>query len=439
MRNRDAYRPRCRRIILSVPAAPARSAFLLSHLTTLAGTVAVQAGTQLLVFASGVIAVRYLPIEQYAYYTLANAALGMAAALSDSGMTAAITGQCGKVWQQPDRLGAVLSTGLALRRNVSLLCLALLAPILLWLAQRQGSSVSQAFLLCVSVAPVFLLTTSSAILEIPLRLHQRLRQLQVMQLAAAVTRLACIALMSVVYPVAWLAVLSSFPAFWLFNRRLRERSSALAHLDASRDDEARKRITAQVFRTLPGAIYFVFAGQLTVLLISLFGTTEGVAQVGALGRIATIVSFLILVFNMIATPRYARIPETETRKLLRVYLLMMGGLAAACLATVLCAWLAPRAVLFILGAKYDSLTSEVVVAVASGAVAVLSAAASGMAAVRGTVVSPFVSIPPSIAIQVLLVFLLPLDSVASMFWMNIALSSVHLIANVTYFVRRLAS
>src|SRR5262249_8840079 len=120
--------------------------------------------------------------------------------------------------------------------------------------------------------------------------------------------------------------------------------------------------------------------------------------------------------------RYARIPETETSKLLRVYLLLMGCTAAACSVAVLFAWIAPGAVLFILGAKYGSLTSEVVIAVASGAMSVLASAASSMAAVRGTVVSPLVSIPPSIAVQALLVFLLPLDSVSSMFWLSIALS-----------------
>jgi len=390
-----------------------------------------------MVFASGVIVVRYLSIEQYAYYTLANAALGIAGALADSGMTVAVVGQCGRVWQQPDRLGSVLATGLLLRRNVSFACLALLMPILFWLAQSQGTSVSQAFLLCVAVAPGFLLTTNGALLEVPLRLHQRLRELQVMQLTAAVGRLVCIALMSALYPVAWLAIVSSVPALWLFNRQLRQRSSPLAHFNAVRDEAARKLITAQVLRSLPGTIYFVFASQLTVLLISFFGTTEGVAQVGALGRIAMVVSFLILVFHLIATPRYARIPETETKKLLRVYLLLMGALATACVVAVVGAWLAPRAVLFILGAKYESLTSEVVIAVASGAVAVMGGAASSMAAVRGTVVSPWISIPASLAVQGALVFFLPLDSVASMFWLNIGLSSVHLIANVTAFLPRL--
>jgi O-antigen/teichoic acid export membrane protein len=314
-----------------------------------------------------------------------------------------------------------------------------LSPALLWLVVRQGSPISQALLLCAAVAPVFLATAATSLLEIPLRIHQQLRSLQILQTLAGAARLACISLVSFVLPVAWLVVLSALAPVLVLNKKLRERSAGLADLRASHDEEARKKITAQVVRSLPGTLYYVFVSQLTILLITLFGTTEGVAQVGALGRIAMIITFLLMIFNMIALPRYARIPETETRKLLHIYLLLMAAIVIASGAAVLLAAIAPRAVLFVLGAKYDSLTSEVVLAVAAGAVSVVSSAALGLAAVRGTVVSPLVSIPPGIAMQVLLISLLPLDAVSSMFWLSIAVSGVQLIGAVAVFLRRLIS
>ena len=396
-----------------------------------------QALSQLLAFAAGLVVVRNLSIEQYAFYTLATAALGVASALSDSGMSNAVFAQGGRVWQQPDRLGAVMAVGLAIRRKVSLAVVLLLTPVLLWLVLRQGSPVSQALLLCAAVAPVFLATVTTPLLEIPLRLHQQLRSLQILQTAAGAVRLACVALVSLVSPAAWLVVLSALFPLLVLNRKLRERFAGLANLHAGQDEAARRRITEQVARSLPGTIYYVFASQLTVLLITLFGTTEGVAQVGALGRIATIVTFLLAIFHMIAVPRYARIPETETRKLLRIYLLLMSAIAAASALAVIFAWIVPEAVLFILGAKYGSLTTEVVLAVAAGGMSVVSSAALSMAAVRGTVVSPLISIPPSIATQALLICLLPLDSVSSMFWLSIAVSGVQLIAAVAVFLRRL--
>ena len=414
----------------------APEALLFNTIKALAGTAALQALSQVLVFAAGIVVVRNLSLEQYAFYTLANAALGVAGALSDSGMGNALVAQSGRVWQQPDRLGAVMAAGLALRRKISLGFVLFLAPVILLLVLRQRGSVSEALLLCAAVVPVFLTTMSTSLLEIPLRLHQRLKSLQALQTAAGLIRLVCVALASFLSPAAWLVVLSALPAPLFQNRKLRERSADLANLAASEDETARQKISRQIVRSLPGSIYYVFASQLTVLLITLFGTTENVAQVGALGRIATIVTFLLSIFYLIAIPRYARIPETETRKLRRVFVLLLAAIAAASGAGVLLAWVAPGAVLFILGAKYSSLTGEVAIAVAAGALSVISSAAASMAAVRGTVVSPLWSIPPGIAIQALLIGLLPLDSVSSMFWLSIGFSAVQLIACVANFLWR---
>ncbi|MEJ1964422.1 MAG: hypothetical protein WDO56_23910 [Gammaproteobacteria bacterium] len=393
--------------------------------------------SQLFVFATGIVVVRSLSVEQYAYYTLANAALGIASALADSGMGNALVAQSGRVWQEPDRLGAVMATGLAFRRKIALRCALVLSPVLILLVLRQGGSVSEALLLCGAMIPVFLATTATSLLEIPLRLHQKLKSLQTLQTIAGIIRLACVSIVSLLYPVAWLAILGALLPPLLQNRSLRKRSAGFADLQAPHDETARKKISQQIVRSLPGTIYYVFGSQLTILLITLFGTTESVAQVGALGRIAMIVTFLLSMFYMIAIPRYARIPETESKKLLRLYLLMLAAITAACGLAVLFAWIAPTVVLFILGAKYNSLSSELVLAVTAGSLSVICSAASSMAAVRGTVAPPLILIPPSIAMQALLVFLLPLDSVASMFWLSIAVSAVQLIVNVAVFMQRL--
>ena len=388
-------------------------------------------------FVSGILIVRNLPVSQYAYYTLATSAVGVAAALSDSGMAGAVFAQGGRVWLQRDRLGAVLSAGLAIRRKITVRCALLLSPVLVWMLLRQGASVLEALVLCAGSAPVFFATSATALLEIPQRLHQRLKFLQLLQIGSGALRLACVALVALVLPVAWLVLLSSAIAPMFQNRKLRTGSTDIADFDAAQDNEASQKIRQQIVRSFPGALYYVFGGQLTILLISLFGTTENVAQVGALGRIAMIVMLLLAVFFLVASPRYARIPETETRKLLRVYLLLLGAVGAACAAGLLFTWAFPDVVLFVLGSKYSALTGEVVLAVAAGALQVLASASSSMAAVRGTVVSPLLTIPPSIAAQALLVYLLPLDSVSSMFWLSIAFNGVQFIVSSAVFLRRL--
>lgn len=417
------------------PAWQARTAVVLSACRVHVGTATLQALVQFFSFASGLVAVHYLSVDQYAYYTLAMAVLGIAGALSDSGMRNAVMAQGGAVWQERVGLGAAVAAGLAIRRKVATVCAIVLCPVLIALMMRQGAAVHDAILLSVCVVPVFLATTVSPLLEIPLRLHQRLKSLQLAQTVASLLRLALVAVVSFLVPHAWLVVLSAFLPQFLLNDKMRKLSTDIADSSAQPADATRSAISKQIARTLPGTVYYVFVSQLSVLLISIFGSTESTAQVGALGRLALIVSFLLAVFQLIAIPRFARFPEQDRRGLTRIYVLLLSGISAAAVFAVLIAWLMPHAVLFILGAKYSALTSEVVIAVAAGALSVIAGAAGTLAAVRGVVVSPFISIPPSIAVQILLIATLPLDSVSSMFLLSLAVSAVQALAYVGNFVR----
>jgi O-antigen/teichoic acid export membrane protein len=406
----------------------ARSPLL--FLKLLAGTAALQALMQLFVFVTGIVIVRHLTLDQYAWYTLATAMLGVATTLTDSGMRDAVMAQGGAVWREPMRLGAALAAGLAIRRKIAGATALLMAPVLVVLVLRQGGTYLQAALLCGALIPVFLATTMSPMLEVPLRIHQQLKRLLLLQVTSGVVRLVCVLAILALLPVAWAVILGALLPQLLLNARLKSAIRDVAPLDGTRDEAVARKIAAQVMRAMPHTAYYVLVSQLSVLLISIFGTTEGVAQVGALMRIALIMSFLLAVFQLVVIPLYARIPAGDTRQLRGGYLMLLGALGAVGVLAVGFTWIAPGAVLIILGPQYSSLTNEVVLAVASGALTVLSNGMIGLSAVRGVVVSPAISVPPNIALQVLLVCTLPLDAVSSMYWLSIGVSSVQVITSV---------
>ena len=58
---------------------------------------------QCLSFASGILVIRLLPIQEYAIYTLANTMLGTIALLADGGVATGAMSIGGKVWQDPSR------------------------------------------------------------------------------------------------------------------------------------------------------------------------------------------------------------------------------------------------------------------------------------------------------------------------------------------------
>jgi hypothetical protein len=84
--------------------------------------------------------IRSLAIDEYAYYTIANTALGAMSVVTDSGVTSGVFAEGGKVWQDRARLGAVLSAGLAIRKRLSGLAVLVAVPLLGLLLRRQGAS-----------------------------------------------------------------------------------------------------------------------------------------------------------------------------------------------------------------------------------------------------------------------------------------------------------
>jgi O-antigen/teichoic acid export membrane protein len=99
-----------------------------------------QVSIQLISFICGILVIRLLPPHEYALYTLANAMLGTMILLADSGVSTGVMAQAAKVWNDDDKLGTVLVTGLDLRKKFAVLSLLVAFPSLLYLLRHHGSS-----------------------------------------------------------------------------------------------------------------------------------------------------------------------------------------------------------------------------------------------------------------------------------------------------------
>lgn len=74
-------------------------------LKTLSKFVSVQLVVQVLGFASGILLIRTLDKQEYAYFTLANSMQGTMNVLANAGVGSALWAIGGKVWQDPYRFG----------------------------------------------------------------------------------------------------------------------------------------------------------------------------------------------------------------------------------------------------------------------------------------------------------------------------------------------
>ncbi|AKD03976.1 polysaccharide biosynthesis protein [Pontibacter korlensis] len=384
-------------------------------------------------FISGLLVIRLLPTYEYAMYTLANTMLGTMTILADGGISTGVMAQGGKVWQDREKLGVVLSTGLYLRKKFAICSLLIAIPILFFLLHRHNASLLMSVLLIVSLIPAFFSALSGTLLQIVPKLQQDVVSLQKNQIGANIGRLAMLLLTLFAFPWAFVAVLSSgLPQIWA-NIRLREISARYADRSQKPDADVQKEILSKVKLILPGAIYYCVSGQITIWLISIFGSTEAIAQVGALGRLTIVLNIVGTVLGTLLVPRFARLSENLRLIYTRFFqiILFLFIMSFFILSIV---WLFPEQILSVLGSNYTNLTDEILLIVTGSCLALISGTIHNLNAARGIIPSPYIFIPTIIVIQILVLNSIDLSLVTHVLWFSIITFSFTCLFRTVYFV-----
>jgi hypothetical protein len=110
-------------------------------------------------------------------------------------------------------------------------------------------------------------------------------------------------------------------------------------------------------------MYFALQGPLSVMLITIFGRTAGVASVGAVSRLAQPFTLFAQMNPLLIEPYFASLPK---QRLKSHYFAAVAAATCFGLAVVALARLFPAAFLWILGPKYAQLRFEVMLVMITG-------------------------------------------------------------------------
>lgn len=386
---------------------------------------------QLVSLVSGILVVRVLPTQEYALYTLANTMLGTMAILADGGISTGVMSQGSKVWQDTDKLGTVLATGMDLRRKFAIGSLIVSIPILVLIMQHNGASWEKSLLIVLSLIPSFIMALSGTLLQIAPKLRQDITPLQKNQVYMNTGRLALLCLTIFIFPYTFVAILAAgLPQIW-GNFNLRKISSGYADWHKKPDPQVRQDILKMVRRLMPMAVYTCLSGQITIWLISIFGTTKNVAQLGALDRLSMVLSFITVVIATVILPRFSRLPSIKAL-LLRRFVQIQVGLLAMSACIIFTAWLFSAQILKVLGPNYSNLTNEVVLKITISCLGIIATATFSLFTSRSWAINPFISIPVSIASIAAGAAFFDVSSLRGVLFMNIMIQLVQVTMNVTY-------
>ena len=383
---------------------------------------------------SGFVIVRLLSIEEYAYYTIANTMLSTMVLLSDGGINVGIMSEGGKVWEDKDRLGVVLKTGILLRKKFSIYGLLVTLPILIYLLLDHGASIWGCVFISLAIIPAFLASITDKIYEVPVKLHQDVKFLQMNSLYVSIGRLLLTVILLFLFPLTFLAVLANGVPRVVGNFNLKKIASKfmspLEKLEL--DEDVKESVLRVVKKEMPTTIYYCISGQLNIFLLSFFGTTASLATFGALGRVSAATAIFTSIIATLLVPRFARLKKNKT-KVVTNFLLYQFLIIGTCIAFVFFVYLLSDQILFILGDNYSGLNYELVLITVSSCLAVVSSSANNLMSARSIILSPIFLICTTLIVQIVGVFIFDVSTISGVVYYGITTVFVLYLLRLTFF------
>jgi O-antigen/teichoic acid export membrane protein len=377
--------------------------------------------TQLLGIAAGLLLVRFLPVREFALYTLAASVSSFFTFVSDLGSTTSLLHFFRHAAREGENFGRYLAAVLSLRRMA--FALGAVAVLAAFPAMAIGKGFPWLDSLLVTAGIVtgagFQIVASLRVLA--LRLEDRYGRSYRAEVAGSGARLLLtLAMVATGWLRAWLAVLGSALGTAATARLAAPRQPAGAGLPATPAADLgpyRRKVLRYLLPTLPSALYFSIQGPLVVWLAATFGSARNIAEVGALGRLGLAVGLFSGLTGVVFLPRLARIGDD---RLFRTRFLQFGALLAAiALALLAAARLYPKGFLFLLGQHYAGLDRELLLVVGAAGLTLLDGYAVAINLARSWTRWQVLAVGGLIAAQAAFAMLLPLSTTAGVLRFNL--------------------
>jgi len=274
------------------------------------------------------------------------------------------------------------------------------------------------------------------VLKAILQLRQQIKVLAKLDIFAALFRLALIAAFATFFHLsALLAMVAGTCAIiaetYFFVRVVKPQ----VDWEAPTEPEYRATLFGLVKKTAPFTIYFCISGQLSIWLISFFGSVHQVADVGAAQRLGIIFAVLSSVYSAMMIPRFGR---SNGRRLLYLRLLqIVTSFTILMLAIIALTKLWPDPFILLLGAKYTNMAGLLWLVMLGAGIYSLAGIVFNLNMVKGWVPPAIVTIPVEIVTQIVLILSMDLSKTENVLIFGCLAQIPPAIVNTVMLLRRI--
>lgn len=376
--------------------------------------------------------VRALAKQDYAWFTIASSMSAVLNALNDGGVATAVISMGGAIWQDRRRFSALITAAYAMLWRAALLGGGVMAPLLAWLLREKDASWQTMVILVVLVVGPQWLANRTFTLSSVNRLHSRIRELQVAELAAASTRFVLTLVPAALgFVNVYLALGAAVIGLVVQSMVVRRQVVPLLDLPGEEAEvrEYRGHIGSVMKSMYPNVVFTCVQSQLATGLLAVFGSTSQVADLGALSRLSFFANFIGAPVHHIIGPAFARCSDARRLRWLFVgvltgYLVVLGAFVG------FVGWQAGF-VLQLFGSKYAHLNHELFLVAVAVAMMFINLVFSSLNFSRGWVRWTWINIPLTLAVQSAAAFFLRMDTVEGAAYLMIATACANLVLSVT--------
>jgi O-antigen/teichoic acid export membrane protein len=391
---------------MSLPFLPSN---VVHWIKVLSKFVSAQILVQALTLASGILIVRTLDQQEYAYYTIANSMLSTMNILADSGISTSLAAIGGKVWQDRYRFGQLINTAMRLRYFLAAISISVVTPILIWMLLRNGASIGYAIVITIIVLIGLNFQLTNGVLIVVPHLHSQISRVQNLDIISAISKLVLLGLGYLTFwnttvAIATASLISGLQRF-ILGRWAGEKIDTKVPIN----QEDQRFIFKTIKHSLPNSIFFCIQVQLSVFLISIFGTTQNVAELGALGRIGVLFTIINSVMATIILPSFSRCQSVVTLR--KRYFQTMGAFLLFATLIITLTYIFPEQILWIIGRKYSYLKNELFMIAIVTVVNSFLGMMTSINLAKGWVEYAWIDIPMKLFLQIFLLMILDISTI----------------------------
>ena len=378
---------------------------------------------------SGLLCIRLLPVSEFAKYAVVYGFLGTLALLMDVSFSGTLAPLVGEKVQD---LGLIADYTASLRQLAHWIYFAVApAAVLLYpiLVQKQSWSwqVIAGMLAILLIASWCdrLRGTYGAVLIVR-------RDHRVWNGGQIVAGLGQLAILCVLWAAnglnAFSALLANLAGAVYLAAAYYYRSRRLLGLKGHPSREKRKEIVHLALPNMPTTIFYAFQGQISLIVITIFGHSTAVASLGALNRLSQVYLLFGLLNPYLIAPYFAKLSEARLKRNYAGVLLVEGAFA---LFVTGLARVFPQTFLWVLGHNYSGLQFEVFLVIAGASLAYLNGAMSFIHNARRFVYwwSSAAAIVLTVAVEAIYIWKEDLSTVRGVLLLSLAVVGINFLIN----------